>query len=328
MSINAEISDAVKNIVREYGEPILQNRKRLKSMLADYLPDVSKEEREAALEEITSGNVDFFARPPLSEISSETQPDSVPLSSYEEKVKEVEELKTRIAEMNTGNMQDSAIQLDTPPKAELTQENQPLAEPLGKIKTGLTIAILIAVIGIIGWIATGTSNSDRISDLEQTNRELNNKLNSFESEKMNLTNKLNSLQTEYNALMSIASVRVTSIKVGNWGNSRWINNPGETLYSSQMRYLSPVITYDSFIDESVVFFVKIIDPDGDIYRNLSTSPAGYSFSSTGYISRGSGKSLDLSGWGSSDRSTYYQGTWTVEVWYNNVCLRSELIRIN
>jgi hypothetical protein len=95
MIINAEITDAIKSIVREYGEPILQNRKRLAAMLADYLPDVSKEAREAALDEITSGNVDFFApplpAPPLpSETQSEISSDSLPLSCYEEKVKEVE----------------------------------------------------------------------------------------------------------------------------------------------------------------------------------------------------------------------------------------------
>jgi predicted RNase H-like nuclease (RuvC/YqgF family) len=61
MSIKPEISDAIKNIVREYGEPILQNRKRLGAMLADYLPDVLKKDREAALKEALSDNVDFFS---------------------------------------------------------------------------------------------------------------------------------------------------------------------------------------------------------------------------------------------------------------------------
>jgi hypothetical protein len=73
-----KIHETITKIVREYGDPILQNRKRLAAMLSDYLPDMSKEEREAALEEIASGNVDFFAPPPSVSAPTQTAPSSPP----------------------------------------------------------------------------------------------------------------------------------------------------------------------------------------------------------------------------------------------------------
>jgi tetratricopeptide (TPR) repeat protein len=127
-----------------------------------------------------------------------------------------------------------------------------------------------------------------------------------------------------------SSLNITSMKVGNWSteSNGWITRPGERLTSAEIRYLMPDITVDSLTSGEMTFFVKIIDPWGGIFRNQETSPAGYTYSYTVQVSRKNNQNIDLLGWGKSDESIYFAGEWTVEVWYNGVCLRSEKVRIN
>jgi hypothetical protein len=121
---------------------------------------------------------------------------------------------------------------------------------------------------------------------------------------------------------------VTSLKVGNVNNyGRWLTNAGNALYSSQMRYLRPVITYDAAYNVKRTFLIKIIQPNGTIFRNASISPSGFTYSDDCQVNRGNNQILNLSGWGNNDTSSYQAGEWTVEIWYNNRRLWSEKITI-
>jgi hypothetical protein len=121
---------------------------------------------------------------------------------------------------------------------------------------------------------------------------------------------------------------ITSLKVGNVDNDgKWITNAGNTLYSSQMRYLKPVVTYDATYTGKDTFFVKIIRPNGAIFRNASVSPSGFTFSDEYQVNRGSDQTLYLSGWGNNTSSSYQAGEWTVEIWYNNKRIWVEKINI-
>jgi hypothetical protein len=193
-------------------------------------------------------------------------------------------------------------------------ENRKVKESLKKMKTGL----IAAIIGIVISIIVGYGN-----------------YSSLESKLWSANYSRNQLQTSYDALVkdfetskSLWSVNVTALKVGNWGDGRWLTQAGDTLYSSQMRYLESVITYKAPFDGEATFYIKILDPYGDLKRNADTSPAGYTYSDTMRINRGNNQTLDLGGWGNPGSSVYQAGEWTVEVWYNDVCLRSEKVRIN
>jgi hypothetical protein len=94
-----------------------------------------------------------------------------------------------------------------------------------------------------------------------------------------------------------------------------------------MRYLSPVITCNALINKEITFYIKIIQPDGILFRNSSISPDGYSYSAARQVEARNNQTLYLSGWGNSEVSAYSAGEWTVEVWYDNVCLGSEKITI-
>jgi len=121
---------------------------------------------------------------------------------------------------------------------------------------------------------------------------------------------------------------ITSLKAGNVDyNGRWLTNAGNALYSSQMRYLKPVVTYDAAYNGNVTLSVKFIQPNGTIFRDASVSPNGYTFSNEYQVNRGSNQTLNISGWGNNNTSLYQAGEWTVEVWYNNRLLWSEKINI-
>jgi hypothetical protein len=120
---------------------------------------------------------------------------------------------------------------------------------------------------------------------------------------------------------------ITSLKVGNLGDSKWLTSAGGALYSSQMRYLGPVVTYDATYNGKITFFVKIIQPNGAIFRNASASPTGFSYSTESQVKQGNNQTLNILGWGNKDKSLYQAGEWTVEVWNNSRRLWSEKITI-
>lgn len=123
-------------------------------------------------------------------------------------------------------------------------------------------------------------------------------------------------------------LEITAMRVGNNDNNgRWLNSPGSNLYSSQMRYLCPVITYNATFSGQVTIFIKIIQPNGVIFRNPSRSPSGFSNSVTLQVYRGNNQTLQLTGWGNGESSSYQAGEWTVEIWYNNKRMWSEKITI-
>jgi len=164
--------------------------------------------------------------------------------------------------------------------------------------------------------------------LQSSNNALQNRYNTLQSNNTALQNRYNTLQRDYENAKAIYRITVTSIRVGNSSDSStWLTNPGNRLQSSQIRYLTPVITYNSVVSENVTFYIKIIDPYGTLSTGTS-SPSGYSYSTTGSVNRGNGQSLRLSGWGNGNTSVYQAGEYTVEVWHSNVLLRSEKVTIH
>jgi hypothetical protein len=189
---------------------------------------------------------------------------------------------------------------------------------LEKTKTGLIAAIVTGLAALIISIAVGHSQYDDLRIEYYTLMNSNSQLQT----------KYDTLMKDFNTSKKIWVVNVTTIKVGNsLGNGVWLTEPGGTLYASKMRYLTPVITYNSLVDRKMTFYTKIIAPDGRLFDNPSISPKGYSNSNEIQVNRGNDKTLRLRGWGNDNDGTYEAGQWTVEVWYNDVCLRSEKVTI-
>jgi hypothetical protein len=126
-----------------------------------------------------------------------------------------------------------------------------------------------------------------------------------------------------------ADFKITKLVAGNSdGDGEWITQAGEALNAGDVKFLKPVITYNASTGGEVTFYVKIIDPTGKLKRNKESSPEGYSYATTRTIESGAGTPLALSGWGSENGGSYQAGLYTIEVWCDGLCLRSEKIRMN
>jgi hypothetical protein len=105
---------------------------------------------------------------------------------------------------------------------------------------------------------------------------------------------LNSTALKY--LNNNIHVRVNKIEVGNSNRrNEWIDKPGDKLYAEKIRYLNPVIYFDTKIDATIIVFIKIIKPDGTVYEDSVITNDGYSFFRKKYFSIGDNKKWDLDG---------------------------------
>ncbi|MDR0451103.1 MAG: hypothetical protein LBH26_07535 [Treponema sp.] len=232
---------------------------------------------------------------------------------------------------------------------------------LYKTNRGLTAAIIIGILALFISIGIGLYYYNRVKEnldsqvsryysLEYRNRELEasyeelrsdydsfqprydelqSRYNTLQSSHNTLQSQHKTLQSNYDALLKNWTISVTSISVGNTDyNRRWITRAGGRLNASEIRYLTPVISYNSQISREVTLYVKIINPDGTVRRNSENSPQGYSYSTEGNVVIGNNRTWELSGWGNSDQSTYSRGNHRVEVWYQGIRLGTASVTLN
>jgi regulator of replication initiation timing len=195
--------------------------------------------------------------------------------------------------------------------------------------TGIIALVFFIVISIIYY-----ANQERliknefynfrtqIYSLTTDNDSLQNELNSLQTQVNSLTSQNKSLQAEAEELRRLAlELKINSISIGNTTKSgEIVDNYGATLYANRIRFLSIRTTCDSRITGNKTFYIKIINPSGTL-RSGNNSPKGYSYDWNVYVSKGL-NSLDLGGFGTESGGSYISGIYTVEVWYNNICLRS------
>lgn len=101
---------------------------------------------------------------------------------------------------------------------------------------------------------------------------------------------------------------------------------GNMLYSSRTMYLKPRIKYYGISSGNKTLKVKWYNPNGTLKTGTS-SPYGFSQSENCYIYSGSDNTYALSGWGNSTRGHWSAGTYRIEVWYGNTCLKSKTFTI-
>jgi cell division protein FtsB len=120
---------------------------------------------------------------------------------------------------------------------------------------------------------------------------------------------------------------ITDIQIANISGYETIETShGGTLYSSRTMYLEPMITYEGLINnESKRLYYKLYTPNGSLSQG-SSSPSGYTTSTDVYIYNGN-NTVSLAAWGNSSMGTWEAGNYRIEVWYNNICLKSKSFTI-
>lgn len=132
-----------------------------------------------------------------------------------------------------------------------------------------------------------------------------------------------------NSITSISEIPfiITDIKVANTDqDGDIIQDYGSTIYDYKTKYLTPKMKVKPYkTSGTYTVYVKL-------YKNgtLSTgssSPQGYSYSSTITISGSEMQEFKLSGWGSNTAGHWSTGEYRFEVWYGNYCIGSKSFSI-
>lgn len=107
-----------------------------------------------------------------------------------------------------------------------------------------------------------------------------------------------------------------------------IDDYGTNLYASEVKYLKPKVFYRGLASEEkeITVDVKIIKEDGTLETGTG-SPDGYTYSYEYKVEPGSGKFIELSGWGRNNGGAYTSGQYKFEVWYNGSILYQKGIRL-
>lgn len=204
------------------------------------------------------------------------------------------------------------------------------SETQNKTSSGKGSLRFFLIFFIITTIAFAVSYFNMKDEYSFVSYQLQDKINQSKSAMSKSKSQIQELEDEVsflnNRIQKIGNKMpfiVTDIKMGNMNaNGSMYTDYGSSIYSSSSMYLSPKIYYDGIKSGSYTIYWKIFYPDGTMSTGRS-SPSGYSTSGTFYINEGDGNSCTLSGWGSETKGNWRSGTYRIEIWYNNSCLKSK-----
>ena len=153
---------------------------------------------------------------------------------------------------------------------------------------------------------------------------LRSEISSLKQERDNAKSELSSFKSKVSNTYPLI---ITDIEIANVTDDGDIHtNYGNSLYGNSTMYLQPRIKYVGLTSGDKILKVKWYNPDGSIRRGTS-SPFGFSQSQSVYIYSGENNSYTLSGWGYSSKGYWRSGTYRIEIWYDNSCLKSKTFTI-
>jgi hypothetical protein len=144
---------------------------------------------------------------------------------------------------------------------------------------------------------------------------------------LELNIELQEMESVQDDLLQTFPLKITRIELANESkNGTIIDDFGTSLYGNRLRYLKPKIYFKNYLKESKKFKFEIhyVDSWGRMEYNTSS---GQVPSSENYISPYE-DSKQLASWGNEFGGTWKSGHWTIEIWYNGVCLGSKKFTIN
>lgn len=158
------------------------------------------------------------------------------------------------------------------------------------------------------------------SQLQNDSTQLKNEIKKVQSDRDKLQEENEQLKSEneklkddYEKLLN-SEVHVKITGLYNYKNS------STYLDSSEITYL--YIDYKVFLASSFYedenLFIKILEPDGTLMTGES-SPDGYTMEVSPYLSH--------SGWGRKTPGAYHPGEYTIEFWYNGICVGKKTVQI-
>lgn len=137
-----------------------------------------------------------------------------------------------------------------------------------------------------------------------------------------LANKLNDSNAYGSEIETIAKsmgyMKIKDIEFRNYDNEKEISSWGETIKSSDARWVGARIKYDGILNVSktIDIKIKVYDPYGNL-ETCSSSPSGYSWIAENCtVVSNENEYLVLTSWGNSKASSYVPGKYRYEIWYD------------
>lgn len=142
-----------------------------------------------------------------------------------------------------------------------------------------------------------------------------------------LSDKLSEQESKFLLFKNTYPINITNIEIGNsYRDGRIETNYGNTIYSHYTMYLKPRITYTGInIGRSIKLKIRWYYPNGTMSSGDS-SPSGFSQQQSLYVYSGSNTEI-LAGWGNQTKGHWKKGTYRIEIWYENVCLKAKSFTI-
>lgn len=152
-------------------------------------------------------------------------------------------------------------------------------------------------------------------------------ISKLDSELLKSQTSLKSVEAKFSSLKNTFPINITNIEIGNtYYDGRIDTNYGDIIYSKNTMFLKPKISYTG-IDpgRSINLKVKWYEPNESLSTGDS-SPSGFSQQSSLYVYSGSNTET-LTGWGNKNKGHWAKGTYRIEIWYENVCLKAKTFTI-
>ena len=243
--------------------------------------------------------------------------------------------------VNLSSSAQTIIRLDIE-KRQLQDEKASLQKEIAKLKSQkkqyrkLGILVFVVIICLVGLFIMNNIIDDtrkELSDAKEEIEDLEIRIDNATSKMNSAISKQEEIQKEFtdfrNLVAAAIPIIISDIKMGNgFMNGDVETMYGETIYSHKTMFLMPQINYTGInIGKDITVKIKLFSPDGKLSMSMKEgSPTDYSYQTSMYVSKGSGKTT-LSGWGGEDRGHWKSGNYRIEIWYEDICLKTKSFKI-
>ena len=193
-----------------------------------------------------------------------------------------------------------------------------------KIKKWLWAVSIIGGLSIIGLIIPLVIVSD---ELDYARGRWNHYADLYYAEKEEADDAKSELASFKSTVTQKYPIIIHDIEIGNTYKDGSVQTEyGNRIYDYNTMYLMPKIYYTGLESGDYTLKVKWYQPDGKLSQGTS-SPSGFSQSEQSYFNRGNNNTKYLRGWGNSTPGNWEYGTYWIEIWYEDVCLKAKTFRI-
>lgn len=194
-----------------------------------------------------------------------------------------------------------------------------------KSKLGYVVALVVIVLCcIVGLVFQDAIINTKEDCINKQKLAYNDSIKNLE-EKVKFANKELDLLSA--SVSTIYPIIIKEIKIGNVDKDSKIQTSyGGRLEEYNTMYLQPRIVYTGLTSGNKTFKIKWYKPDGTISHGVS-SPSGFSQSKSVNVLKGENHSFEFSGWGNASPGHWRSGTYRIEIWYENTCLKSKTFTI-